>query len=183
MSASLKPLTLEEFLAWEAEQEERYEFDGVQPVAMTGASFAHARLVTRLILTLAPRLRRGCLPLANDLKVVSERRVRYPDLTIVCGPVADNADRVAPTVVFEVLSPSTSLTDQRVKPLEYAEVPSIQAYVLLAQDGPAVTVRRRAADWAEEKLEGSQAVLALPEVGVEFSLAELYESQTASNAP
>jgi Uma2 family endonuclease len=175
MSASLKPLTLEEFLAWEAEQEERFEFDGTQPVAMTGASFAHARIVTRLIGALLPRLRRGCLPLANDLKVVSERRVRYPDLTIVCGPVADSADRVAPTVVFEVLSPSTALTDQRVKSIDYAAVPSIQAYVLMAQDGPAVTVRRRATDWTEEMLEGPRAVLALPEVGVELPLAELYE--------
>lgn len=43
MSAHLKPLTLAEFLAWGAEQEERYEFDGIQPIAMTGASFAHAR--------------------------------------------------------------------------------------------------------------------------------------------
>ena len=36
MSASLKPLTLEEFLDWERSQQERYEFDGIQPVAMTG---------------------------------------------------------------------------------------------------------------------------------------------------
>jgi Uma2 family endonuclease len=176
MGASLKPLTLEEFLAWEAEQEERYEFDGIQPVAMTGASFAHARLVTGLILALGGRLRGGCLPLANDLKVVSGRRVRYPDLTIVRGPVADSADRVAPTVAFEVLSPSTVLTDQRVKPLEYAQVPSIQAYVLLAQDTPLVTVRRRSADWGEETLEGPRAILALPEVGVEQPLADLYET-------
>jgi Uma2 family endonuclease len=176
MSASLKPLTLEEFLAWEAEQEERYEFDGTQPIAMTGASFAHVRLVTRLILTLGRRLRRGCLPLANDLKVVSERRVRYPDLTIVCGPVADSADRVAPTVVFEVLSPSTALTDQRVKPLDYAAVPSIQAYVLLEQQEPRVTVRRRTREWAEEVVDGFRATLALPEVGVELPLSELYEA-------
>jgi Uma2 family endonuclease len=112
MGASLRPLTLEEFLAWEAEPEERFEFDGIQPIAMTGASFAHARLVTRLILTLGPRLRRGCLPLANDLKVVAERRVRCPDLTIVRGPVAGGADRVSPSVVFEVLSPFSALTDR-----------------------------------------------------------------------
>jgi hypothetical protein len=38
MSASLKPLTLDEFLDWERAQPERYEFDGIQPVAMTGGS-------------------------------------------------------------------------------------------------------------------------------------------------
>ena len=44
MSAALKPLTLAEFLAWERAQPERYEFDGVQPVAMTGGSRAHSRI-------------------------------------------------------------------------------------------------------------------------------------------
>ncbi len=48
MSASLQPLTLEEFLGWERAQELRYEFDGIQPVAMTGGSRAHSLLATRL---------------------------------------------------------------------------------------------------------------------------------------
>ena len=34
-----KPMTLEAFLAWEERQELRYEFDGFQPVAMTGGTF------------------------------------------------------------------------------------------------------------------------------------------------
>jgi Uma2 family endonuclease len=174
MSAALKPITLEEFLAWEATQEERYEFDGTQPVVMTGASFAHVRLVTRLIVTLSARLRPGCLPLANDLKVVAANRARYPDLTVVCGEVAADADRVAPTAVFEVLSPSTALTDRRVKPRDYAAALSIAVYVILEQERPSVTVLRRARDWAEEVVEGEGAALALPEIGVELPLAELY---------
>ena len=36
MSASLQPLTVDEFLAWERAQELRFEFDGIHPVAMTG---------------------------------------------------------------------------------------------------------------------------------------------------
>jgi Uma2 family endonuclease len=65
MDALPPPLTLEEFLAWEAEQEERYEFDGIQPIAMTGASFAHTLIVTRLIGLLLARLRPGCLPVGE----------------------------------------------------------------------------------------------------------------------
>jgi hypothetical protein len=144
MSASLPPLSVEEFLDWEAGQEERYEFDGVQPVAMTGASFAHAMIVTRLIGALLASLRPGCVPVANVLKVVTERRVRYPDLTIVCGRIAPGADRVSPT------------------------------YVVLEQDRPQATVRRRVTGWAEEQLEGSGAVLARPKVDVEVPLAELH---------
>jgi hypothetical protein len=49
MSASLKPLTLEEFLAWERTQPVRYEFDGTQPVAMTGGTIAADRVARRLL--------------------------------------------------------------------------------------------------------------------------------------
>jgi Uma2 family endonuclease len=174
MSAGLKPITLEEFLAWEAGQEDRYEFDGTQPVAMTGASFAHVRLVTRLIGAFLPRLRPGCLPLANDLKVVAANRVRYPDLTVVCGEVPGDADRVAPVAVFEVLSPSTALTDRRVKPRDYAAAPSVAVYVILEQDRPCAYVLRRSREWMEEVLDGEGAILALPEIGIELPLAELY---------
>jgi hypothetical protein len=46
MSAFLKPLTVDEFLAWERSQPARYEFDGVQPVAVTGGSVSHVRIIT-----------------------------------------------------------------------------------------------------------------------------------------
>jgi Uma2 family endonuclease len=174
MGALVQPITVEEFLAWEAGQAERFEFDGTQPVAMTGASFQHAMVVTRLIGALLPRLRRGCVPVANDLKVVTERRVRYPDLAIVCGPVARDADQVAPTVVMEVLSPSTALTDQRVKPVDYASVASIMTYVTWEQDSARATVRRRSTGSAAEVLEGAGAMLALPEVGIELPVSEIY---------
>jgi Uma2 family endonuclease len=60
MSASLKPLTLGEFLDWERAQEPRYEFDGIQPVAMTGGSRPHSRVGTRLLTALSVRVRPPC---------------------------------------------------------------------------------------------------------------------------
>ena len=44
MSAVAKPMTLEAFLDWESRQELKYEFDGCQPVAMTGGTAAHAMI-------------------------------------------------------------------------------------------------------------------------------------------
>ena len=52
MSASLQPLRLDEFLDWEHSQEERYEFDGIQPVAMTGGSRPHSDRRVKAILEL-----------------------------------------------------------------------------------------------------------------------------------
>jgi Uma2 family endonuclease len=174
MSASLRPLLLEEFLDWEQGQAERYEFDGVQPVAMTGGSVAHARLVRRLLLALASRLPARCEAFGGDLKVVTSGRARYPDATIVCGRTDPGSDAVSPTVIFEVLSPSTALTDRRVKPGEYASLSSVLAYVLLEQDGPAATILRRSAEWREEVVTGRDALLELPEVDIELPLAALY---------
>jgi Uma2 family endonuclease len=174
MSAHLKPLTLEEFLAWEAGQEERFEFDGVQPLAMTGAPYEHAALIFRLTMALGTRLRAGCLPLSHDMKVVTDNRVPYPDLVVICGPVAANADCVSPSLAFEVLSPSTSLTDMRVKPAEYARNPSILAYVTLEQGTPRAVIHRREAGWQEEIFEGRGAILDLPEVQGGLPMGDLY---------
>ena len=175
MSAFPKPLTLKEFLVWERAQPERYEFDGIQPVGMTGGSVSHARLVRRLVMSLALRLSDGCEAFGGDLKVLTSGRVRYPDATVVCGPMDPRSDTVAPTVVAEVLSPSTALTDRRVKTAKYASVPSMQVYVMLEQDQRRAVVLRRSAGWREEVVAGPDAVLPLPEVGVELPLDQLYD--------
>ncbi len=175
MSAALKPLTTEEFLAWERAQPGRYEFDGIQPVAMTGASSAHARLGARLIAALVNRLRSPCEVFTNELKVLTPGgRVRYPDATVACGGTDDSSDILAPVVVFEITSPSSMLTDRRVKAIEYAATPSILAYVMLDQERPEARVLHRTEEWREQVLEGTDAIIALPEIGVEIPLAAVY---------
>jgi Uma2 family endonuclease len=174
MSASLRPLTLDEFLDWERAQPLRYEFDGIQPVAMTGGSLAHNRVTTRLTVALFQSVRPPCEACGPDLKVLTPGRVRYPDASVLCGASDSGSDTIDPTVVFEVLSPSTALTDRRVKALEYASVPGILAYVMLETEHPKIVVRRRANGWDEETIEGSDAHLPLPEIGITIPLAAIY---------
>lgn len=175
MSASQNALTVDEFLAWERAQDLRYEFDGIQPVAMTGGSLAHNRVTTRLTGALVQLVRSQFEACGPRLKVLTPGRVRYPDASIVCsGPADDDGDIVSPTVVFEVLSPSTALTDHRVKAADYAGVPAILVYVMLETDRPEVTVRRRSTGWEAETIAGIDAALALPEVGVTIPLAAIY---------
>jgi Uma2 family endonuclease len=77
--------------------------------------------------------------------------------------------------VFEVLSPSTSTTDRIVKNQEYRDTPSIRRYVMLEQDRQAATVFARAGDdWVGHVVSGN-AVLVMPEIGIELPLAEMYE--------
>jgi len=173
MSASLKPLTVDEFLAWERAQPARYEFDGIQPVAMTGGSRPHARVIARLTVALGIRLRAPCEVFSLELKVPTSGRVRYPDVSLVCSDDGDD-DTVEPTVGFEVSSPSTALTDRRVKAAEYAVVPGILAYVMVETDRAEITIRRRSTGWDAQTVEGLDAELRLPEIGVTIPLADLY---------
>lgn len=178
MSATLKqPMTVEAFLAWEQRQDARFEFDGFQPVAMTGGSSEHSAIKVNLTAAIRPRLRGGpCRIFDSDLKVAVAGSIRYPDAFIVCTQVPRGTTIVTdPVVVFEVLSPSTSYIDRIQKNREYRSTPSIQRYVLLEQTSRAVTVySRQGESWTVDVLV-DDAVLELPEVGVSVPLAELFE--------
>jgi Uma2 family endonuclease len=174
MSASLNPLTLDEFLDWERSQQERYEFDGIQPVAMTGGSRPHSRVGTRLVVAFANRVTPPCEVFGPDLKVITTGRVRYPDVSVVCAASDDGSDIIEPTVVCEVVSASTALTDRRVKAIEYEAVPSILAYLVLEQDRPQVTIRRRSAAWAAEVVTGIGETLNLPDIGASIPMSTIY---------
>jgi Uma2 family endonuclease len=97
---ALRPWTVEEFLAWEREQPERWEFDGVQPVpgAMVGGLRPHVRLSARLLIDLAASLPAECKAYGADLKVVAAGHIRYPDAMIECGRQGDSGDVAEPTV-------------------------------------------------------------------------------------
>jgi Uma2 family endonuclease len=172
-----KPMTLEQFLAWEERQPLRYEFDGFRPVAMTGGTAAHAAIQRNLLFSLTGRLRgQRCQPYGSELKIQVAGRIRYPDAFVVCSPVAPRATVVSdPVVVFEVLSESTSSDDLVVKNAEYRETVSIQRYVVLHQTSVAAIIfSRRSGEWATDLVAGDNAVLQMPEIGIEIPLAEIY---------
>jgi len=175
--ATDRPMTLEAFLAWEEQQEERYEFDGERPVLMTGGTKRHNIICTNLLLLLGPQLRGSAWrPYLADIKVTPVNRSRYPDVVVGDRSVTGSETiEASPAVIFEVLSPSTSRTDLVLKIAEYRTIPSLRCYVVLAQDGVAVTVHRRAkAGWIEERLADRDAVLELAEIGVRLPLGEIY---------
>ena len=179
MNAALRrSMTLEDFLIWEAEQEERYEFDGFQPVAMNGGTEAHAILGANLVFELTGRLRgKPCRAYGPSLKILVAGRVRYPDAFVACSSIANDAtSRTDPVVVFEVLSESTALVDQTTKNAEYRATPSIQRYVMLSQESISAVIYERSGDqWVGTLITAPNAVLAMPELGIELPLAALYD--------
>src|ERR1700731_2457940 len=130
-----KPMTLTEFLAWEERQELRYEFDGFQPVDMTGGTLAHDRITFNVQKALDARLAgKPCVPYGPNVKILTPGKVRYPDALVTCTPTSPNPTVIdQPVGVFEVVSEDTARTDRIVKLREYQATPSIQRYIILEQ--------------------------------------------------
>lgn len=175
-----KPWTQEQFFPWAETQDIRYEFDGFQPVAMTGGNLDHSRVTRNLSAALHTRLRGGpCEPLGPDAGVETvNKAVRYPDALVTCSK-ADGKDHLVPgvVVVFEVLSPTSGRIDRIVKVREYAAVPSIRRYVILESSGVGLTVMERSEHgeaWRTTVL-ADDDVLRMPEIGVDIPVTEIYD--------
>jgi Uma2 family endonuclease len=108
-----RPISIDEFLAWEEGQELRWEFDGFAPVAMTGGTAGHSAIQRNLSIALGVRLRGSpCQVYTADLKIRVNSSIRYPDAFVVCTQIPRAATVVDdPVVVFEVLSPGTASLD------------------------------------------------------------------------
>jgi Uma2 family endonuclease len=178
MTVALRQVpSLAEFLAWEERQETKHEFDGTAPVAMVGGIVTHARIQANLITTLHQRLRgKPCEVFGSELKLKMARTLRYPDAMVVCAKLPGRATFVTdPAIVFEILSASTSRTDRVLKVRECGATSAIARYVILEQTGPAATVfSRERGDWLGRVHDGLDAVVPLPEIGVDLPLADIY---------
>jgi Uma2 family endonuclease len=184
-SAVRKPMTLRQFLDWEETQPMRYEFDGFQPIAMTGGSANHAYIQRNLTISVGGRLRgQVCRFVGSGLKIEVAGRIRYPDGLVFCSPVP-GGDKVIrdPVVIFEVLRESTARTDLITKNHEYEATPSVRRYVILEQDTPGGTMFERAGDDWVGHLLAADALLRMPEIGLEFPLAELYDGVDLQSDP
>ena len=169
----------EEFLAWAGTQEERFEFDGFAPRAMTGGSIDHNIICHNIIDALRGQLREGCRPLGPDVGLATiGSNIRYPDVMVSCGKLDGKALTASGVVVvFEVLSASTSSADRIIKLREYAAVPSIRRYVIVESTSVGLTVLERETAgeaWRATALTGD-GTLSMPELNFEFPVAELYQ--------
>ena len=189
MSIALRrpQMTRQQFFAWAEAQDVRHEFDGFQPVAMTGGTVNHSQITQNVHFALRTRLRgSGCRPLGPDAGVATVGdAVRYPDALVTCTRTPGTAHTVeGVVVVFEVLSPTSGRTDRIVKLREYGAVPSIRRYVILEHAGIGLTVFARAGgdvDWTATALTIGDT-LPLPELGIEIPVAEFYDSVDLADA-
>ena len=176
-------LSPQQYIALERAAEERSEYLDGEMVAMTGGSRNHGLIAGNLVGELHSQLRdRPCEVYPADLRVqVSETGLyTYPDVVVVCGEARFEDEQLDtllnPTVIFEVLSPTTERYDRGTKFEHYRTLASLAEYILVSQARPRIERFLRQADgrWLFDDAAGLEAVLALPSIGCELKLAEVY---------
>jgi Uma2 family endonuclease len=174
-----RPWTTETFLAWEDQQEGKYEFDGRNVVPMTGGTLAHQDIVFNLRVLLAG------LPIHLPCRTVHEMRfrigirIRYPDVVVIAGPLDQTTRTLTDAVaIFEVLSDDTAVTDRVAKLIDYAAVPSLRCYLLLEQTAMAATLFQREPRGAWIASARTDGELVLPGIDVTLPLVDLYQGLT-----
>lgn len=172
-------MSVEEYLAWEPAQEERYEYWDGDIVAMSGGTRNHNRISGNLFKLLDDALGdRACEVYIVDVKVQVEpnRKYFYPDVVVTCDPRENDPQWVQyPCLIIEVLSPSTEAADRGKKFAKYRQSPTLQEYVLVEATQPGVEVFRRneQGKWVLSEYSLEETML-LESVGVEIAIADLY---------
>jgi Uma2 family endonuclease len=178
----LNLISVDDYLAGELESPIKHEYIGGVVYAMAGARNAHNIIATNTLGALHSRLRgRPCRPFNSDTKIrvrlPTHWRFYYPDASVICRPNSQvDSFQDEPVVIVEVLSKATRRIDGGEKKDAYLTIGSLSAYVLLEQDTVAAVVYRRTEQgFIREVLRGVEAVLPLPEIGIELPLAEIYD--------
>ena len=181
------PLTPVEYLTIERAAPTKSEFYDGEMFAMAGGTAVHSLIGTNVTGEFGNKLRgKKCVPYNADLRIQVQTTglFTYPDLSVLCGPLqfADGTDDTVtnPTLLVEVLSPSTEAYDRGQKFLHYRQIPSLQAYLLVSQHEPLLElfVRQDGNKWSLREATGLAAQLEIPSIETTVSLAEIYAGVT-----
>jgi Uma2 family endonuclease len=180
------PMSVDDYLAFEESSAVRHEYIGGEVHAMAGESVAHNTIAGNIFALLRGKLRGGpCRVFFENVKlrleVAHEDVFYYPDVVVSCQPTGIERLFVRlPTVVVEVLSPSTENTDRREKKLSYQQIATLEEYAIVAQDRREVTLFRRANAWVAEIHTMDDAAVEFRSVGQAMTVAEIYEDVVLS---
>ncbi len=187
----LPAITAEEYLRIERHSEIRHEFlDGIV-YAMAGETPDHSTICYNLSgITHEQHRNKPCRGFSPNMKVRAGigALYAYPDLMIVCGEPKFHDQRgdvlLNPTVIFDVLSPSTEKYDRGEKFRRYrTEIESLKDYVLVSQDRMRIEHHHRESDgtWSSTEISGRESSLLLNSIECQLTLSEVYLNTAVTN--
>jgi Uma2 family endonuclease len=184
-------VSVDEYIDGELHSEVKHEYVDGQVYAMGGASRFHGLIVNALAFALTPAARqKHCQLFTSDMKlrlnIADKTLFYYPDLLLSCAP-DDRQPYFSslPCLIVEVLSDLTERIDRREKLLAYQTLPSLQEYVLVAQNTRRVELYRRANDWKAEHFDSGEIRLDCLEssVSVDAIYADVESFETLAPDP
>jgi Uma2 family endonuclease len=189
MSAHSQPrLTPEQYLELErAAQDVRGEYYNGRMYAILGGTHPHAVVIGNLASELGNALQKGpCVVTTSDMRVrvIKTGLYTYPDIVVVCDPPQYGDGRhdtvLNPTLIVEVLSPSTEAYDRGFKFAHYRALDSLQEYALVSQSEPRVEIFRRqsSGDWLLSEAAGMEAVCRFDSVNCSIAVKDVYDKVT-----
>lgn len=178
-------MTIEEYIEFDKNSMERYQYFDGEVFAMAGGSPEHARISGNTFARLFLKLLGGKCEVFNadmQLKVPAAPPYRYPDVSVVCGEAVFEETQgikllVNPLLLIEVLSPSTAEYDLGKKFTEYKSIASFQEYLAISQTHPHVIRYSRHPNgfWVRHDIEGIESEVLLESLNLSLPLSEIYE--------
>lgn len=186
MALPHRRLLPEEYLALDRASEFKHEYLDGEVYMMAGAKPAHSLIAMNAGTSLNNQMGdRDCSVYGSDLRVSVAHAglYAYPDLTIACGPpLYDERGETLlnPTLIVEVLSPTTEIYDRGEKFRRYQQLESLQEYVLIDQGRPVIEVftRQPGGKWLYVAAVGLEASVMLESVGCTLVLSDVYRRVT-----
>ena len=173
----------EQYLEIESKAEFKSEYYNGEMFAMAGAGRAHILICGNASDQLRRRLREGpCEVYQSDMrvKVNATGLYTYLDAVVACTPqfLDDQEDTLLnPTLIVEVLSPSTEAYDRGRKFEHYRSVESLTAYLLVSSDRIHVDLFTRQPEgrWLLASTDRLEDAIELQSIGCRVAVADLYE--------
>lgn len=176
-------VTVQDYLLLDQQSAEKLAYYLGTVVAQAGSTARHNLISANVIGHLyAPIRQHGCHLFPSDMRVqaAAQQVYTYPNVTIVCGtPTYAEPNEMTllnPTVIIEILSPSTQTYDQQGKLEYYRTIDSLQAYIVIAQDRPNVQyyVRQTPTLWLLRFVDDIAATIELSSIQVTIALVDIY---------
>ncbi len=163
---------------------EKHEYYQGELFAMSGTRMPHNKISRNLLVSLSLKLKgKPCEPFGSDARIHIEKNTlfTYPDISVICGePVSLNNDGLNflnPSIIFEVLSPSTRNYDRGEKFKLYQDIPTLKEYVLV--DSETINIEawhiNEQGIWELKEYNNVNETLPLPAIKVSLKLKNIYE--------
>ncbi len=176
--------SIEEYLQMENAAVEKHEYYNGEIFAMSGAGARHNIISINIIVALANSLKgKGCQPFGSDMRIHIPQNTlfTYPDVSIICGdiinPDEDENSATNPTIIFEILSPSTKNYDRGVKFMLYRAIPTLKEYILVEAESIHVeqfSINKESL-WQLKEFSGIEDHINLESLNLNLMLTDIYD--------